>query len=194
MRYQSLCLAMALSLLAQAVHAAEKAFENLPESGFILLESSVISDEDTHFASFHENGYLVVRSSLSPLWHKGIYFNLQNGRVTVPGVGVGNLKATPDGYTWNTQEKDVAFEKKGELTLKRLARGCELVWSFLVQSRGQRLVNEAGRLGYSCRSGAHDAALAQKQPVKTLPRPQDSAHPIINPEAPTPLALEKAPL
>lgn len=143
-------LALLLLLLLGSTAFAKTKFKDLPESGFILLDSSVIPEKDLQFTSSHENGYLVLRSTLSPQWHKGIYINLQNGRVTVPGVGAADLISTKDGYSWKTATKEPTFEKKGEIILSRLAHGCEFVWNFSVVSRGQSLLNESGRIAYSC--------------------------------------------
>jgi hypothetical protein len=156
MKIQRLGYVSLLLLLGTKASVAQTRFKDLPESGFILLSSSVIPEKDLHYTNSHENGYLVLRSTLSPQWRKGIYINLQNGRVTVPGVGASDLVPTKDGYSWKTVAKEPTFEKKGEITLSRLARGCEFVWNFSVISRGQKLLNESGRIAYSCSTGSYE--------------------------------------
>lgn len=156
MKIQKLCTLLLFLLLATAGYAATATFKDLPASGFVLLDSSVIPEKDLRITSSHENGYRVLRSTLSPQWQKGIYINLQNGRVTVPGVGASDLVPTKDGYSWKTSTKEPTFEKKGELTVSRLARGCEFIWSFSVISRGQTMLNESGRIAYSCSTGAYE--------------------------------------
>jgi hypothetical protein len=133
---------------------AEERFPDLPRTGLILLEPS---DHKTFFTSFRENGYLVLRSNLSQQWQKGVFFNPQNGRVTIPGLGAANLIKTDEGYTWNTQTQEATFEKKGSMIFARRKQGCELSWSFFVQSRGKALVNENGRLGYACSTGSYSS-------------------------------------
>lgn len=168
MKFQKLVILPFLLVLAGAAYAAKTQFKDLPVSGFVLLDSSVIPEKDLRSTTSHENGYLVLRSTLSPQWQKGIYINLQNGRVTVPGVGASDLVPTKDGYSWKTATKEPTFEKKGELTLSRLARGCEFQWNFSVISRGQTLLNESGRIGYSCSTGAYEdtkAPLALEGPA-----------------------------
>ncbi|HET9236597.1 MAG TPA: hypothetical protein VFO10_05075 [Oligoflexus sp.] len=160
MKFQRLSTLFLLLLLGTKAYAGKTKFQDLPESGLVLLDSSVIPTKDLHYTNSHENGYLVLRSTLSPQWHKGIYFNLQNGRVTVPGVGASDLVPHKDGYSWKIVTKEATFEKKGEITLSRLARGCEFVWTFSVISRGQTLLNESGRLGYTCSTGSYEKAEA----------------------------------
>lgn len=167
-KIQKLCTLTLLLLLGTQAYAAKTKIQDLPESGFVLLDSSVIPEKDLRYTNSHENGYLVLRSTLSPQWHKGIYINLQNGRVTVPGVGASDLVPTKDGYSWKTVTKEATFEKKGEITLSRLSRGCEFVWNFSVISRGQTLLNESGRIGYACSTGSYektDAPLALQRPA-----------------------------
>lgn len=168
MNIQSLCILPLLLLLGAKAYAATPAFKDLPVSGFVLLDSSVIPEKNLRSSASHENGYLVLRSTLSPQWQKGIYINLQNGRVTVPGVGASDLVSTQGGYSWKTVAKEPTFEKKGEITISRLARGCEFLWNFSVVSRGVSLLRESGRIAYSCSTGAYEDAktpLALERPA-----------------------------
>lgn len=157
MKIQTLATMSFLLLLGTQAYATNIELKDLPESGFVLLDSSVIPEKDNQYTNSYENGYFVLRSTLSPQWRKGIYINLQNGRVTVPGVGSGDFIPTKDGYSWKTATKEPTFEKKGEITLSRLTRGCEFVWNFSVISRGEKLLNESGRIGYSCSTGSYQA-------------------------------------
>lgn len=187
-------LTVALPFATSAALAAENKLTDLPQSGFVLLDSTVIAEPSLQFTSLEENGYLVLKSTLSPQWKKGIYINLQNGRVTVPGVGAADLVKNDRGYTWTTNTVEPTFEKHGSLTLTRMAQGCEMAWDFLVMSRGERLVRESGRLAYACRPGAslvsagiEYARAIVRSPAQDAPGAENVRH---APPAPRPVPQE----
>jgi hypothetical protein len=150
-----------LLFMASTVRAESSWIKDWPATRVQLLESSVIPEKDLQFSSEAKDGYLLFQSNLSPQWRKGVYVHFKTGHMTIPGVGTAPVEASAQGYLWHSRSHEANFSKEGIVRITRLPQGCELTWEFRVVARGDRLVNETGRLGYHCSAGPHPAWVSQ---------------------------------